>query len=144
MHKSRDGLALLAHGILADYPEAQEELWDLVRYSNRSSKRVSISPTRKWVNLMPNISLIGSYFYPPYDSDVALYLEEDVRERAEEMKAFLLAIEAGDANAQEQYQTFKSKTAATTLAYNEVRSMYRGSRTWHGSLTIPSTACNNV
>jgi hypothetical protein len=76
---------------------------------------------------MPNISLIGSFFYYLSEHGTRHYLEGDVRERAEEMKAFLLAIEAGDASAQEQYQTFKSKTATATLAHSEVRSMYRGS-----------------
>lgn len=80
---------------------------------------------------MPNISLIGSFFiYQSYDHDMRHYLEGDVRERAEEMKAFLLAIEARDASAQEQYLTFKSKTAAATLAYTKVRSMYRGPPIW--------------
>ena len=79
---------------------------------------------------MPNTSLIGSFFYEqPYDYDSPLYLEEDVRERAQEMKALLLAIEAEDANAQEEYQAFKSKTAAATLAYSKVRRMHRGSCT---------------
>jgi hypothetical protein len=47
-------------------------------------------------------------------------MEEDVRERTQEMKAFLLAIEAGHENSQEDYQAFKRKTAAATLAHNKV------------------------
>ena len=58
------------------------------------------------------------------------YWEEDMRERTKEMKAFLLAIETGDVNAEEEYEAFKSKTASATLAYNKVLSMYRRSRTW--------------
>jgi len=74
---------------------------------------------------------IGSFSYRPYDYQMLPhYWVEDVRERAEEMKVFLLAIESGDANAEEEYETFKSKTAAATLAYNKVLSMYRRSRTW--------------
>ena len=124
----RNDLALLAHEVLAGYPEAQEDLWNLVRYSCRSSKPVSISSTRNCVNLMPNTSLIGSFFYQQRYDYMPLYLEEDVRERAQEMKAFLLAIEAEDAIAQEEYQAFKSKTAAAILPYSKVRSHVHVSR----------------
>jgi hypothetical protein len=58
------------------------------------------------------------------------YLEEDVRERAQKMKAFLMAIEAKDANAEEEYRSFKIKSAAATVASYEVRSMVRVPRTW--------------
>ena len=59
------------------------------------------------------------------------FLEEDVRERAHEMKAFLMAIKAKDPNAEEEYQNFKIKTAAATLASTtKVWSMDREPRTW--------------
>ena len=112
---------MLVFEILFDYPEARNDLWDLVLHTYRSSKRVYL--LHNWVHLMPNTSLIGSFFYYENYETMPHFLEEDVRERAQEMKAFLMAIEAKDANAEEEYQNFKIKTAAATLASNEVRSM---------------------
>jgi len=77
----------------------------------------------KLVNLMSNISLLlGSFFYPHiYDyQEQPFYLEEDVWERIQQMKAFLLAMQAGHADAQGDYLAFVSKTAVATRGYNKV------------------------
>ena len=43
------------------------------------------------------------------------------------MKAFLFAIEAGHANAEDDYEAFERKTAAVALVHNEVgRGTIRG------------------